>query len=93
MLRQRDLPCLSRGWGSGWLLPAAFHCWDFLCSGRSAGTDPFVAAEPLMDSRLYAFTQSTVYLGSSAKGGFSPWKKPNSFYSVPCIDLVFFLLG
>lgn len=50
-------------------------------------TDGFVAAEALMGSQPDPFTQSTAYIGSSAKEGFSLWKKPKCFYLMPGTDL------
>lgn len=74
--------------GPGLPPSTCFSSLGFSCGRRR--TDRFVAAEQLMDSQAYPFTQSTIYLGSSAKKGVSPWKKPNSLYSMPCIDRFFF---
>lgn len=70
--------------------PVSLSCFSLLgfsLQQALVGSDSFVAAESMMDNQLYPFTQSTAYIGSSAKEGFSLWKKSKYFYSVPRTDL------
>lgn len=79
-----------------WQGPVSSRCLSLLGFSLQQAlmeTDGFVAAEALMGCQPYPFSQSTAYIGNSAKGGFSMWKRPKFFYLMPHTDLQCFFFS